>query len=212
MVRACAEGSENAWEEFVRRTRKLVGLVIFRTARQGAGPSPALVEDLIQETYLKLCAHQRRLLRDFHPRSDEAVFAYVKLVARSVANDYLKAQGSQKRGARLTTPDQRGEISDDSRAQTAMERQILLRQIDDCLRKNPEPSDRHIFWLHYRSGLSVRAIGEIPGVCKTTKFLEKRIAKLTAAVRELLISSDAGQDVSKNSGNLVVGTGESEIG
>jgi RNA polymerase sigma-70 factor, ECF subfamily len=98
LIRACAEtGEDAAWESFVERTRRIIGLTLLRSVRRWAEPDPALVEDLIQETYLKLCTNRCNALRRLDARSDEAVLAYLKVVAANVALDYFRAAYSQKR-------------------------------------------------------------------------------------------------------------------
>lgn len=52
IVYLCAGSRDDeAWEEFVSRVGKPIGLVIMRTASLWGRPSRALVEDLIQVTY-----------------------------------------------------------------------------------------------------------------------------------------------------------------
>src|SRR5260370_12056238 len=59
-----------------------------------------MVEDLAQETYLKLCADKCRLLLDFAERHPEAaVLGYIKTIAINVTLDCFKSLHSKKRGA-----------------------------------------------------------------------------------------------------------------
>ena len=54
---------DEAWDEFVSRVTQTLSLTIMRTASMWGKPSRALVEDLMQATYLKLWQGGRTLLR-----------------------------------------------------------------------------------------------------------------------------------------------------
>ena len=131
----------------VRFHRIPISLSIIRTAYQwGAVPS-TVVDDLVQETYLKLCADKCRLLREFAVQHPEAVLGYIKTIAVNVAHDHFKSLHSQKRGSGET--DQLLEDVDPAcraaalAAQSAMEREVLLKEIDrPALQNCSEGSDQ----------------------------------------------------------------------
>jgi len=50
------EGEEPAWAEFVRRFQPLIAGVVFRVACKWGETSPQIIDDLVQDTYLKVCA------------------------------------------------------------------------------------------------------------------------------------------------------------
>src|SRR5438067_13014011 len=57
---------ETIWTEFVHRCQPFIARVITKTLRRCMGAANAsLVDDLIQETYLKLFARNSRALREF---------------------------------------------------------------------------------------------------------------------------------------------------
>jgi RNA polymerase sigma-70 factor (ECF subfamily) len=193
LIRACAESNDSAaWEEFVARFHRPVSLSIIRTAHQWGAIPQQVVDDLAQETYLKLCADKCRLLRDFALQHPEAVPGYIKTIAVNVAHDHFKSLHSQKRGS--------GETSQlledvDPQAQTkslgsqhAMEREVLLKEIDrslgTCSEGPDQERDRLIFWLYYQQGMSAKAIAALPTVGLTTKGVESAILRLTRLVRE----------------------------
>src|SRR5258708_35068021 len=100
LLRACAESNDGAaWEEFVVRFHRPISLSVLRIAYQWGGIPQQVVDDLVQETYLKLCADKCQLLRDFAVQHPEAVPGYIKTIAVNVAHDYFKALHSQKRGS-----------------------------------------------------------------------------------------------------------------
>src|SRR5271156_3667595 len=100
LVRECsASRSPRAWEEFVRRFHRLIATVTLRTASRLGDSSKQTVDDLIQETYLKLCADDFRILRSFEHQYPDAFTGYVKVVTANVVRDHFKSFHSQKRGA-----------------------------------------------------------------------------------------------------------------
>jgi RNA polymerase sigma-70 factor (ECF subfamily) len=153
------------------------------------------MDDLVQETYLKLCADKCRLLLEFAVRHPDSIQGYIKTIAVNVAHDYFKSAYCQKRGAgqpqeSLAEMEAKGDPHSGG-GQSAIERQVLLKQVEECLEKcsdGPDQErDRLIFWLYYRQGLSARAIAALPTVGLTTKGVESAILRLTRLVRERMV-------------------------
>jgi hypothetical protein len=56
----------------------------------------------------------------------------------------------------------------------AVEREVLLKEIDTCLSERPtEATDRVIFWLYYRPGLTARAIAAVPSIGLATAMIAR---------------------------------------
>ena len=178
LVRACVEtGEPEAWEEFIHRSHPVISAVVLRTALRWGDPSGGVIDDLVQDTYLKLCSNDGRMLRDFEFRHSDALFGFLKVVAANVANDHFKSLKRVKRGAGM-----RSEESDGMES-------IPATNPGDTLW--PTARDRTIFWLYYRQGLSARAIASIPSVGLSTKGVESTILRLTRLVRENLAEPPA---------------------
>ncbi|QNI31737.1 sigma-70 family RNA polymerase sigma factor [Alloacidobacterium dinghuense] len=201
LLRACAESNDSAaWEEFVARFQRDISLSIIRTARRWGFSPPEVVDDLVQDTYLKLCADKCRLLYEFAIAHREAINGYVKTVAINVAHDYFKSQQSRKRGGKIVV--QANEelepkaASESLGGQSTMEREILLRQIDSCLQNCTEgPSqerDRTVFWLHYRQGMTAKEIAALPTTGLTVKGVESVILRLKCMIREKIRDLPSG--------------------
>jgi RNA polymerase sigma-70 factor, ECF subfamily len=196
LVLSCLEaGDERAWAEFVRRFHRLIASVVLRVTRQWGEVSPQVVDDLVQETYLKLCADQCRLLREFKSQHPDAIYGFLKVVAANVVRDHFKAVRSQKRGGVLVTASTDGrEITlsepTESSVAEAMERRLLIQNVDACLQViTTGPTclrDRRIFWLYYKVGLSAAAIAMLPTISLTTKGVESTLLRLTKQVRKRL--------------------------
>ncbi len=199
LIRACAENANaRAWEEFVHRFHQLIAAVVVRTSSRWARSSPAEVEDLIQETYLKICGDRKRLLSEFTPHHPEAFYGYLRVVTANVVHDHFRALNSKKRGRGET-----GTSIDSANAPTPtatlagedhIQRDILLKEVDDVLYTrssgNDQMRDRTIFWLYYRYGMTAPAIAELPSLQLTVKGVESVIHRLTRLVRERLAERD----------------------
>jgi RNA polymerase sigma-70 factor, ECF subfamily len=199
LIRACAESNDGeAWVEFVARYQRPISLSIKRTVCQWGKDPAQYVDDLVQETYLKLCADKCRLLLEFaqtHP--DGAVLAYIKMIAINVARDHFKSLHSQKHGAGET--DQLHEDFDPVAKSgsfggpDAMDREVFLKQVNDqvqnCAAGSNQERDCLIFWFYYLQGMSAKAIAASATVKLTAKGVEAVIYRLTRCVRERLGNS-----------------------
>ncbi len=160
-----------------------------RCARPYGVASPDALDDLIQEAYLKLCADNYRVLRDFHSDHPEAFFGYLKVVTSNVVRDHFRLKLASKRGGlQVAVP------ADDVEAETAesqqVERNILLHQIEAVIERQisgpTRQRDRQVFWLYYRQGLTSAAIAELPSIGLSSKGVESLLQRLTRMVREEL--------------------------
>lgn len=197
LVVACLQaGNESAWAEFVCRFQPLIARVLLRIAHQWGDSSPQAIDDLVQEVYLKLCADNLRLLRNFKSSHEDAIYGYIKVFTANLAHDHFKASYAQKRGGSAET----GSLDSDTFANSVtrkepevatIERKFLLGQVATCLEavaSGPnEKRDCRIFWLYYRVGLSASAIAGLPTIGLTTKGVESTIFRLTRAVRQKLV-------------------------
>jgi RNA polymerase sigma-70 factor (ECF subfamily) len=196
LVLACLEsGNESAWSEFVRRFHPLISRVTFRVARQWGEASPQVIDDLIQETYLKLCADRLHALQTFRSTHKDAFYGYIKVFTANLVHDYFKVTHSQKRGGKVAvTSIDEGNWGSVPQAPTytpaTLERKVLIQEVDACLQSVcPGPTlerDRKIFWLYYRDGLAASAIATIPTIGLSTKGVESTILRITRQIRERL--------------------------
>jgi len=198
LIAACIQTRESAaWEEFVRRFQPAIASTAWRIARRFGSNAPETVDDLVQATFLKLCANRCRILREFHSATPDAIFALLKTVAFSVAHDHFRISMAAKRGSG------KWESALDQYADSAVsgreglpeaERELILREIDEQLATASDPAsqerDRRIFWLYYRHGMTSRTIAAIPGLGLAQKGVEAVIQRLTRHVRLRFARSD----------------------
>lgn len=209
VICACTElGDGEAWDEFVSRFHRAISLSAIRTASRFGTVSRHLVDDLVQETYLKLCANKCDLLREFSSHHPEEVVGYIKTVTMNVVRDHFKARHTQKRGSGELDLSS-NEIDVESRGsghggKAAMEQEILLKQINDCLEtcsEGPDQDrDRLIFWLYYQQGMSTKSIACVPNVGLTSKGVESAILRLTRQVREQIVKAQSGPNSERTRG------------
>ena len=192
LIASCVEGeSEAAWQEFVARFQPLIASVIFRIVRRCGSPDRDLVDDLIQETFLRLCRNQGRALREFRERHEDAIFGYLKVVAGSVATDYFRSLNAQKRlGDKHPESEELIDVS--ASTPSNAEQVAMVREVDEHIQRLAESDrDRAIFWLYYQHGFTARAISSLPNIGLTPKGVESCIYRLTKAVREQIVTKPA---------------------
>jgi RNA polymerase sigma-70 factor (ECF subfamily) len=209
LIRACAETNDRAaWLEFVSRFHRPISLSVIRAAQQWGADAHRVVEDLVQDTYLKLCTDRCRSLLNFTIQHPEAVLGYIKTVAVNVAHDHFKSLHSQKRGsgeaAQLLEDCDPQARSESLGGQDAMEREVLLKQINGCLKSCSDGPDQErdclIFWLYYQQGMSAKAIAALPTVGLTPKGVESAIFRLTRLVRQQVVSLRSEPAASQQAG------------
>jgi RNA polymerase sigma factor (sigma-70 family) len=193
---------EEAWEEFLCRVGKPIRAIIVRTAALWGSPSPCLIEDLIQVTYLKLWAGSLELLRDFAIQRPEAILAYVKRIAANATHDYFKHGLSHSSGGdrlHISTSDIEPQASAGLHGSPdAIDFGVFLREIDEhlkhCLTGSDPERDRIIFWLYFRQGMTTQEIASLPALGLTAKGVGSVIERLKHSIRDqiLRVQSDSG--------------------
>jgi RNA polymerase sigma-70 factor (ECF subfamily) len=202
LAKACAHSSNaSEWSDFLRRCTPLASVVALRVARLWTNSAtPAIVEDIVQELFLKLCEQERRILRDFEPRGDDSFFGLLRIVTASVANDYFRRQRSAKRGGKVVTSSL-GEdtnplhVSGDDCDE--LEQTVLLVQLDQLLRSDPEAiseRDRSFFWLYYHQGFTAIEIAGSAGSGLTPKGVESALRRITKWTREKIRKRRIGEE------------------
>ena len=205
LVCLCADPrDDNAWEEFVSRVGKPIGLTIMWTASRWEKPSRSVVEDLVQITYIKLWEDGCRLLRDFAIQHPEAILGYVKKTAANATHDHFKHGHSQSSGGdkpHVSTSDVDPEAGKEVHgSQERIAFGVFLKEIDEhlkhCLTAPDQERDRRIFWLYFRQGMSTKEIASLPTIGLAAKGVGSVIERLKHCIREqiLRVGSDSDDD------------------
>ena len=193
LARACAHSADTAeWGEFLGRCAPVAALVAARVARiWQRTASSAVVDDIVQEVFVKLCEQERRILREFKPKGDDSFLALLRVITASVANDYFRRQYSEKRGGKVVTmlldeePSSMVATHNDQDAQRA----VLFNELDRKLRSASGATaerDRALFWLYYLQGLTADEIASLPGSELSAKGVESALRRVTAWLRKEL--------------------------
>jgi RNA polymerase sigma-70 factor (ECF subfamily) len=189
----CARGGDpTSWVEFIRRFNPVIGRSVLRVAVRHGSSDKALIDDLVQETYLKICANECRVLRTFTPTHPESAFGFLKVIAASVAQDFFKSRRAEKRAPEATAQSIKETSASTSECPRSAlnhpERAVLFDQIDRKLRAVVPADELHrartVFWLYYRSGCTASAIASLPALELTTKGVESLLFRLTRLVRQ----------------------------
>jgi RNA polymerase sigma-70 factor, ECF subfamily len=184
-------GDDALWTTFIHHSQPVLARVIVRALRRRAGSaSPQLVDDLVQDAYLKLCANDFRALREFQCDHECAIYGFLKVVAMHVVHDHFRSSWSLKRGRGLEEVylDQAISIhAGDTCGLSSTDKKILLREIRDFFSTRcgpPAPSrDCAIFWLYYRYGLTSKAIAGISFLGLSVKGVESALLRLRRQIR-----------------------------
>lgn len=211
LAESCSRSADAAeWEEFLERCAPVAALVASRVARLWTGTAPpSLVDDLVQDAFLKLCEQERRILREFKPHNRDSFHGLMRLVTASVANDYFRRMHSEKRGGKVVTLALESEIpAAMGRAQIA-QRMVLFSELDHILRSAGGASaerDRRIFWLYYLHGLTAEEISALPELALSAKGVESALRRVAGWLRnEIAPQALAGSKEQAGVGGVIHG-------
>jgi len=186
LVAQClAMNRADAWQEFIRRFQPLIAGVVARAAARWVAVTDCVVDDLVQETYIKLCAENCRRLREFESRYDEAFYGYIKSIAYSVTLDHFKKHYASKRGARL-----RSDVDAEASLrivgkESSVETDLLLRELEEMSGQGPEGKrDSLIFNLYYRKGYATTEIARVRSLGLSQKGVESCLRRLMERLRK----------------------------
>ena len=186
LIAECVATKQAApWQEFVRRFQPLIAGVVARAAARWVPVTAELVDDLVQESYVKLCVEQFRRLRDFESRHEDAIYGYVKSIAYTVALDHFKVHYASKRGAKLRSASDADTSLRVVGQRSSVEMDILLRELEDMAGQGAEGQrDRLVFTLYYRQGFSTGKIARIRSLGLSQKGVESCLHRLTERLRK----------------------------
>jgi RNA polymerase sigma-70 factor (ECF subfamily) len=175
------------WGDIIRIFWRPIASAIVKTLRRYDDVDPDEVDELIQETYLRVCANDYRLLRETRADRPEQLFAFVQAIATTTTLDRYRNITTKRRGGDSTVipiDSSVAEEGDSSNAERKLTRDLLLAQIDRQL-QNYDRRDRQIFWLYYRQGFTAKDIAAIPAFGLSPKGVESAIHRLTSEIRRV---------------------------
>ena len=180
-----SDGQEH-WREFVRRTQPLIASVIIHTVRRWKEPAPSLVDDLIQDTYLKLFTNDRKALRSIKNEYENTIFGYLKVVASNVVKDHFRQPETRVEEVELADPVLPPGPDNEERLEFAHRKDQVRAILEALSSSETYVRDLSIFWFYFQDGYTAREISLIPAVGLTVKGVEAVVLRLTRYVREKL--------------------------
>jgi RNA polymerase sigma-70 factor, ECF subfamily len=193
LVQTCAGSKDpDAWAEFIRRFQPVIAATVFRIAHF-CDPSPTreLLDDLVQDTYLKLCENDSRMLRSFKSRGKDSIYGYLKVVAKNIVLDHFKVVFAYKRDERETeTPGDMVLIDPKTKGsnhEDVIYRNLKLEEIDKILLEVTKGKDQQrncqIFRLRYRMGFTASEIAALPAIGLSTEGVESVLLRILGMIR-----------------------------
>lgn len=180
--RCLSGGSAVHWEAFIHLAQPTIAGAVLRTLSRGSITGRETADDLIQDTFLKLCADDYRVLRNFRGDGTPALRAYIKVIASSIAMDYFRS-GQAKPQVNLDDVEQH--LTSFDRTDERLEKSKLLGHVERCLSTTDARSHR-VFWLYHRQGLRPKEIAALPDIGMGMSGVETAVYRLTSQVRDCL--------------------------
>ena len=180
-----SDGQEQ-WREFVRRTQPLIASVIINTVRRWKTPAPSLVDDLIQDTYVKLFANDKKALRAIKNEYENTIFGYLKVIASNVVRDHFRQPVNKADEIELSDAVLPPGPQDRERLEFLHKKEEIKGILETLSSSETYDRDVAIFWLFYEQGYTAKEISLIPTVELSVKGVEAVLFRVARHVRERL--------------------------
>ena len=173
LERCLRSGEQTAWNEFVRRIQPTIAGVVYKAlcrCRPSGKPSGELVDDLVQDTYIKIFRNNCKALREFKSEHENAIFGYLQTIASNCVHDYIRKHNLET--------DPLSDTFEDGHVSQRIEYDILFRELYQYVKANYSERDGIIFELRHRQGFTAPEIARHPGIKLTLKKVEYRLWRL----------------------------------
>ena len=173
LAAACAAGDEGAWLELIRRHDRKVLHVLWQM-----GASPAELDDLRQEVWVRLLARDGAALRGLRADHPGALRVFLGTVARSVAIDHRRAVRPSGEMPVLVDPAPGPDAG--------VDRPRLLAALEKAASESENPArDRDILRLHFEEGHTPGEIAQM-GLGLSVRGVEAVLRRARERLRALL--------------------------
>jgi len=194
LLNLCLSSDDQAhWRDFVRRTQPLIASVIMNTIRRWQTPSPSLVDDLIQDTYIKLFANDRKALRSIKNEYENTIFGYLRVVASNVVWDHFRHPENKVEEIELADPVLPPGPDGMDRLEFARRKEQIQQRLQTLSSSPTYQRDVAIFWFYYEQGYTAKEIAALPNVGLTVKGVEAVLQRLTKFIREGVMASSGDE-------------------
>jgi RNA polymerase sigma-70 factor (ECF subfamily) len=187
LLQLCLSSDEQEqWGEFVRRTQPLIASVIINTVRRWKTPAPSLVDDLIQDTYVKLFANDKKALRAIKNEYENTIFGYLKVIASNVVRDHFRQPVNKADEIELSDAALPPGPQDRERLEFLHKKEEIKGILETLSASETYHRDVAIFWLFYEQGYTAKEISLLPSFGLTVKGVEAVLFRLARHARERL--------------------------
>jgi RNA polymerase sigma-70 factor (ECF subfamily) len=194
LLSLCLGSDDEAhWYEFVRRTQPLIASVIINTIRRWQEPAPSLVDDLIQDTFVKLFANDRKALRGIKNEYENTIFGFLRVVASNVVRDHFRHPENKVEEVELTDPVLPAVIDGMDRIEFAHMKEQIQTRLKTLSSSPTYERDVAIFWFYYEQGYTAKEISLLPAVELTVKGVESTLLRLTRFIRDQGLAAAAAE-------------------
>jgi len=164
----------------------LIASVIINTVRRWREPVPSLVDDLIQDVYVKLFANERKALRSIKNEYENTIFGYLKVVASNVVRDHFRQPANKADEVELSDAALPPDPNDSEHLEFLHKKEQIKGILKTLSSSETYERDTTIFWCFYEQGYTAKEISLLPNVGLTVKGVEAALFRLTRYVREKL--------------------------
>jgi len=187
LLQVCLSSDEQEqWREFVRRTQPLIASVIINTVRRWKTPAPSLVDDLIQDTYVKLFANDKKALRVIKNEYENTIFGYLKVIASNIVRDHFRQPVNKADEIELSDAALPPGPQDRERLEFLHKKEQIKGILETLSASETYHRDVAIFWLFYEQGYTAKEISLLPSFGLTVKGVEAVLFRLARHARERL--------------------------
>ena len=175
------------WVEFWHRFQPVIARTVRRRIiRYTRWVDPGRVDDLVQDTFLKILKDDCKALRHFEFRHENALASLLKVMAANVVEDKIRSDIADKKGGGQT-PENIDDLlqppSDLSHGVASMFNSLRMNEIENCLQRRKTEAnfnrDYKMFWLYYRDGFTALEISQLPDIgFKNVKGVESALLRL----------------------------------
>jgi RNA polymerase sigma-70 factor (ECF subfamily) len=160
--------------------------VIINTVRRWKTPAPSLVDDLIQDTYVKLFANDKKALRAIKNEYENTIFGYLKVIASNVVRDHFRQPVNKADEIELSDAALPPRPQDRERLEFLHKKEEIKGILETLSASETYHRDVAIFWLFYEQGYTAKEISLLPGFGLTVKGVEAVLFRLARHARERL--------------------------
>jgi DNA-directed RNA polymerase specialized sigma24 family protein len=142
------------------------------------------VDDLIQDTYVKLFANDRKALRSIKNEYENTIFGYLRVVASNVVRDHFRQP--ENRTEEVEPSDSVLPLPSDGndRREFAHLKDKVQALLERFASSETYERDVAIFWFFYEQGFTAKEISLLPNIGLTVKGVEAVLLRLTRFLRE----------------------------